>query len=121
MIVLSGIEFASTCEHHMLPFTGTATVGYIPNGKVVGLSKLARLTDMYARRLQIQERLTNQIAEALQEHTNALGVGVIIQAHHTCMSLRGIRKGNTTMTTTRLMGMMYDDPRTRAEFLSYNG
>ena len=120
MVVLSGIEFSSTCEHHMLPFTGTATVGYIPNGKVVGLSKLARLTDLFARRLQIQERLTNQIAEALQEHTNAHGVGVIVSAHHTCMSLRGIRKGNTTMTTTRLLGAMYDDPRARAEFLTYH-
>jgi len=119
MIVLSGIEFASTCEHHMLPFTGTATVGYIPNGRVVGLSKLARLVNMYARRLQIQERLTNQIAEALQQHTDARGVGVIVSAHHTCMSLRGIRKANSTMTTTRLIGMMYDDARTRAEFLSY--
>ena len=120
MIVLSGIEFASTCEHHMLPFTGTATVGYIPDGKVVGLSKLARLVDMYARRLQIQERLTNQIAEALQDHTNARGVGVVVSAHHTCMSLRGMRKGNTTMTTTRLIGAMYDDARARSEFLTYH-
>lgn len=119
MIVLSGIEFSSMCEHHMLPFTGTATVGYIPNGNVVGLSKLARLVDMYARRLQIQERLTQQIADTLQAHTNAIGVGVIISAHHACMSLRGVGKRNSTMTTTALLGAMYDDPRARAEFLTY--
>lgn len=119
MIVLSGIEFTSTCEHHLLPFTGTATVGYIPNGSVVGLSKLARLVDLYARRLQIQERLTRQIATTLQEHTGAQGVGVIVSAHHACMGLRGIRKANTTMTTTALLGAMNDDPRARSEFLSH--
>jgi len=119
MIVLSGIEFSSTCEHHLLPFTGTATVGYIPNGSVVGLSKLARLVDLYARRLQIQERLTQQVATTLQQHTGAQGVGVIIEAHHTCMSLRGIRKGRTTMTTTALLGAMYDDARARSEFLAH--
>lgn len=119
MVVLSGIEFASTCEHHMLPFTGTATVGYIPDGNVVGLSKLARLVDLYARRLQIQERLTTQIAEALWEHCSPKGVGVIVTAHHTCMSLRGVEKANGQMVTTRLLGAMYDDPKTRAEFLGY--
>jgi GTP cyclohydrolase I len=117
MVVLSGVEFTSLCEHHLLPFTGTATVGYIPQGRVVGLSKMARLVDAYARRFQIQERMTGQIADAMQDHLAPLGVGVVIQAHHSCMSVRGVRKPGATMTTSAMYGAMKHSDAARAEFL----
>ena len=103
MVVLRGISFHSTCEHHMLPFYGEASVGYLP-GKVVGISKLARLVDCFARRLQIQERLTRQIAESVEEHLEARGVGVIIRAHHLCMGCRGVRQQTTEMVTSAMLG-----------------
>lgn len=116
MVVLKNINFTSMCEHHMLPFTGTATVGYIPADRVVGLSKLARLVDCFAHRLQIQERLTSEIANALEEHLKPLGVGVIIEAHHSCMSCRGVRKDDSIMVTSALLGAMLQ-PEPRSEFL----
>lgn len=117
MVVLSGIEFTSLCEHHLLPFVGTATVGYVPNGKVVGLSKLARLVECFARRLQVQERMTNQVAAAVMEHLQPLGVGVIIEAHHSCMGCRGVRKPSAVMKTSALAGIMRWDSTARGEFL----
>ena len=119
MIVLTGVTYTSLCEHHMLPFTGTATIGYIPKpgGRVVGLSKLARLLDCFARRLQVQERMTNQIAQAMQDHLDPLGVGVVIRGNHSCMCARGIRK-NGEMVTSSLMGQMRHDGTVRSEFLA---
>lgn len=119
MIVLTGVGYTSLCEHHMLPFTGTATVAYIPkpNGRVVGLSKLARLVECYARRLQVQERMTNQIAEAINNHLDPLGVGVVIKGNHSCMAARGIQR-HGDMITSRLIGVMRNDPTVRAEFLN---
>lgn len=111
IILCDNIELYSTCEHHMLPFYGKAHVGYIPRKKVVGLSKLARLVDMFARRLQIQERLTQQIAEAIQEHLDPVGVGVVIQAKHFCMMSRGVGKQNSVMTTSCLLGEMRDSAK----------
>lgn len=121
MVVLTDIPFNSLCEHHMLPFTGTATVGYIPGtaGGVVGISKLARLVEAHAQRLQIQERMTDDIAKDLNHYLYPKGVGVVIQAHHHCMSCRGIRKPNTTMITSALTGAMKDEPEARAEFLAF--
>jgi len=119
MIVVGGIDFYSLCEHHMLPFVGTATVGYIPNGKVLGLSKIPRLVECFARRLQIQERLTNQIASALQAHLQPLGTGVIIHAMHFCVACRGVQKANTRMTTSSLLGKMRDSAPARSEFLGF--
>jgi GTP cyclohydrolase I len=116
MVVLRGISFHSTCEHHMLPFYGEASVGYLP-GKVVGISKLARLVDCFARRLQIQERLTRQIAESVEEHLEARGVGVIIRAHHLCMGCRGVRQQTTEMVTSAMLGTLRSDAMARAEFL----
>lgn len=118
MIVVPGIDFVSVCEHHMLPFTGTATVGYVPDGRVIGLSKFARVVDVYARRLQVQERLTEQIAAIIDEVARPLGVGVRIRAQHSCMALRGVRKPNSTMVTTALTGKFRNDPLVRAEFLA---
>lgn len=117
MVVLTGIEFVSLCEHHLLPFRGQATVGYIPNGKVVGLSKLARLVDCYARRLQVQERMTEQIAQAITRHLAPIGVGVYITAHHSCMGNRGVRKHEASMATQALHGAMLNDGNARAEFM----
>lgn len=119
MIALSGIDFYSLCEHHLLPFTGTAVVAYIPSsqGRVVGLSKLARLVDMYARRLQIQERMTTQIARALEEHLSPRGVGVLVRAQHLCMCARGVAKQNAMMTTSVMKGLMKSDAKARAEFM----
>ena len=116
MIVLRGISFYSTCEHHLLPFYGTATVGYLP-GKVVGISKLARLVECFARRLQIQERMTRQIAEAIETHLGARGVGVILRAHHLCMGCRGVRQEETEMVTSSMLGTLRSDATSRAEFL----
>jgi GTP cyclohydrolase IA len=116
MIVLRGISFHSTCEHHLLPFMGTATVGYLP-GKVVGISKLARLVECFARRLQIQERMTRQIAEAIETHLGARGVGVIVRAHHFCMGCRGVRQQETEMVTSAMLGTLRSDAKSRSEFL----
>ncbi|QJD70968.1 GTP cyclohydrolase I FolE [Marinobacterium sp. LSUCC0821] len=118
MVLVKNIELYSMCEHHMLPFIGKAHVAYIPQGKVIGLSKVARIVDMFARRLQIQEQLTTEIAEALQEVTGALGVGVVIEAQHMCMMMRGVEKQNAMMKTSMMLGSFRSNPATRAEFLS---
>ena len=118
MIVVQDVEMYSLCEHHLLPFIGKCHVGYIPSGKVLGLSKVARVVDMFARRLQIQEELTFQIAEALQEVTGAEDVGVIIEARHLCMMMRGVEKQNSLMKTSAMLGAFRDNASTRAEFLN---
>jgi len=118
MVLVKDIEMYSLCEHHLLPFIGKAHVAYIPTGKVLGLSKIARIVDMYARRLQIQEQLTSQIAETLQQVTGAAGVGVIIEAQHMCMMMRGVEKQNSLMTTSAMLGAFHDNATTRMEFLS---
>lgn len=117
MVLVKDIELYSLCEHHLLPFIGKAHVAYIPTGKVIGLSKIARIVDMYARRLQIQETLTAQIAEAVQSTTDAAGVGVIIEAKHLCMMMRGVEKQNSSMKTSMMLGSFRKDERTRSEFL----
>lgn len=117
MVVVTGIEFSSLCEHHLLPFTGEATVAYIPSGAVVGLSKLARTVNIYAHRLQVQERMTNQIAQAIDSALRPQGVGVVLRAHHSCMGCRGVRKPAAQMVTSALLGKMRDLPECRAEFL----
>jgi GTP cyclohydrolase IA len=121
MVVLNNIEFYSMCEHHMLPFFGKAHIGYLPDGKVIGVSKLARILDIYARRLQIQERLGIQVVEALMDHLKPKGAGIIIEAQHFCMICRGVNKQNSVMKTSSLRGVFRDDPATRAEFLSLIG
>lgn len=121
MVVCRGIKFYSTCEHHLLPFFGTATVAYIPDHRVVGLSKMARLVEAFARRLQIQERLTTQIAEAMDQHLKPRGVGVILEAHHLCMGCRGVRQPDTAMVTSATLGAMRQSPAARAEFLALRG
>ena len=118
MIIVKDIELYSLCEHHLLPFTGKCHVAYLPNGKIIGLSKIARIVDMFARRLQVQEKLTQQIAETVLDITQGRGVGVIIEAKHFCMMMRGVEKQNSTMTTSMMLGTFRDDRRTRAEFLS---
>ncbi len=118
MIVLSGIPFDSHCEHHMAPITGKAWVAYLPTGKVVGISKLARVVDIYARRLQIQEKMTAQIANTIQEVLEPRGVGVVIKASHGCMTARGVRKHGTTLTTSRMLGVFRENLATRQEFLA---
>lgn len=118
MVLVTGIDFVSLCEHHILPFTGTAAVGYLPSSNVVGLSKIPRLVHAYAHRLQVQERLTNQIATAITKHLQPHGCGVLITAHHSCMSCRGIRQANAQMTTSALHGSFRDDPQVRSEFLT---
>lgn len=117
MVIVKDIELYSMCEHHMLPFIGKCHVAYLPTGKVIGLSKIARIVDMFARRLQIQENLTKQIADAVQEVTNASGVGVIIDAKHMCMMMRGVEKQNSTMTTSVMLGQLRKSQATRTEFL----
>ncbi len=119
MVILKDIPFSSTCEHHMLPFIGTAHVAYIPSGKVVGLSKLARLVECYAKRLQIQEKMTQQIGQAISKHLAPKGVAVVVEAHHQCMSCRGVRKIGTTMITSSMIGVFRDDQAARSEFLSF--
>lgn len=116
MVVVSGIEFSSMCEHHMLPFTGQAHVAYIPDGKVIGLSKIPRIVDMFARRLQVQERMTNEIADALQQVIGARGVMVVVEGQHACAALRGVEKHGMNMLTTARRGAFETDPGLRDEF-----
>jgi GTP cyclohydrolase I len=118
MVLVKDIELYSMCEHHLLPFVGRAHAAYIPNGQVLGLSKVARIVDMYARRLQIQEGLTTQIAETIKQVTGATGVGVVIEARHLCMMMRGVEKQNSAMMTSAMLGTFRDQVETRNEFLS---
>ena len=118
IVLVKDIELYSMCEHHLLPFVGKANVAYIPNGKVVGLSKVARIVDMFARRLQIQENLTIQIADALMKTLHPVGVAVVIEAKHLCMMMRGVEKQNSVMKTSCLLGSFKEDGRTRSEFLA---
>jgi len=118
MVIVKNIEMYSMCEHHMLPFIGKCHVAYLPLGKVIGLSKVARIVDMYARRLQIQESLTKEIADAVQQVTGGQGVGVVVESQHLCMMMRGVGKQNSTMTTSVMLGRFKKDINTRNEFLS---
>lgn len=121
MVIVQDIEFYSLCEHHMLPFIGRCHIAYLPKGKVLGLSKFARIVDMFARRLQIQEGLTKQIADAVQEVTGASGVGVIMEGKHMCMMMRGVQKQNSSMITSVMLGSMRSSDATRNEFLRLIG
>lgn len=117
MVIVRDIDFYSLCEHHLLPFFGKCHVAYIPNGKVIGLSKVPRLVDMFARRLQLQERMTNQIAETIRETIQPLGVAVVCEGTHLCMAMRGVEKQQSTTVTSAMLGAFRNDARTRAEFL----
>jgi GTP cyclohydrolase IA len=119
MIVLRDIEFESHCEHHMAPIIGKAHVGYLPNGKVVGISKLARVVETYARRLQVQEKMTAQVAQVIQDVLQPRGVGVVIEGAHECMTTRGVHKRGVSMITSKMLGSFREDARTRAEFLQF--
>lgn len=121
MVIVKDIELYSMCEHHMIPFIGKAHVAYIPNGKIMGLSKVARVVEVFARRLQVQERLTMQIKEAIDEALNPLGVAVVIEAKHLCMAMRGIEKQSSVTTTSDFTGAFLNDPKTRDEFLHLIG
>ena len=117
MVIVKNIEFYSLCEHHMIPFYGKAHIGYIPDGKIIGLSKLARITDLFAQRLQVQERLTNQIAQCLQEVLNPRGVAVVLEGKHFCMLSRGVQKQNSIATSSSMLGIFREKESTRNEFL----
>ena len=121
MVIVKDIEVYSMCEHHMLPFFGRCHIGYIPNGKVFGVSKLARLVDMYARRLQLQERLTEQVSQVVMDEIGARGVGVMIEARHLCMMMRGVEKQNSVMVTSSVLGVFREHLATREEFLTLVG
>lgn len=121
MVLVKDIELYSLCEHHMLPFFGKAHIAYIPNGKIVGLSKLPRIVDVFARRLQVQERLTIEIRDAIQETLNPVGVAVVIEAQHLCMQMRGVSKQNSVTTTSAFSGAFLEDIKTRKEFISLIG
>ena len=121
MVIVKNIEVYSMCEHHMLPFYGRCHIGYLPTGKVFGVSKLARMVDMYARRLQLQERLTEQISQAVMSTIGAVGVGVMIEARHLCMMMRGVEKQNSVMVTSSVLGSFRDSQATREEFLALIG
>jgi GTP cyclohydrolase I len=119
MVVVKGIPFYSLCEHHMLPFFGIASVGYLPRGRVIGLSKIPRVVEMYARRLQVQERMTQQVADFLQQRLNPYGVGVVIEAEHLCLAMRGVQKGGATMVTSSVLGTFRTTKETRDEFMAH--
>ncbi len=118
MVLVKDIDYFSLCEHHLIPFFGRCHVAYIPDGKIVGLSKIPRMVDIFSRRLQVQERLTCQIAETLQEYLKPKGVGVVMEAQHLCTMMRGVQKQNTKMITSSMLGLFRSDPKTRMEFLS---
>ena len=121
MVVVRDVEFFSLCEHHLIPFFGRAHVAYLPNGKVIGLSKIPRIIDMFSRRLQVQERLTRQIAETVKEILDPIGVAVIMEGQHMCMQMRGVEKQNSLTTTSSMLGKFRESDRTRSEFLSIMG
>jgi len=121
MVIVKDIDFFSMCEHHMLPFFGKAHVAYIPNGKIIGLSKIPRIVEVFARRLQVQERMTQQIADTLYDALNPMGVGIVIEARHMCMMMRGVEKQNSVATTSAMLGTFRDDVKTRQEFLTLIG
>lgn len=118
MVIVKNIEMYSMCEHHLLPFLGKCHIGYLPNGQVLGLSKIARIVDYFARRLQIQERLTTEVANSIESITGARGVAVVMEAQHLCMMMRGVEKQNSVMTTSVMLGEMRDNPSSRMEFLN---
>jgi len=121
MVVVRDIDFYSLCEHHLLPFFGRAHIAYLPDGKIVGLSKLARIVDVFARRLQVQENLTTQVAQCLQDHLQPKGVAVVMEAQHLCMMMRGVEKQNSLTVTSEMVGEFRDNPSTRTEFLNLIG
>ena len=120
LVVARDIPFTSLCEHHLLPFVGTASVGYLPGNRILGLSKLARVVELFARRPQVQERMTKQVASWLDSHLHPRGVGVVLRAEHTCMTLRGVQARGSSTVTSALLGILRDDPRSRHEFLSFS-
>ena len=118
MVIVKNIDFYSLCEHHMLPFYGKVHIAYLPDGKILGLSKFPRIVDVFARRLQVQERMTQQIADTLMEFLNPIGVGVVTEAYHMCMMMRGVQKQNSSATSSAMHGIFREDTRTRSEFLN---